>query len=163
MTRSVSRKAASGVPTGSDAGSGTVGSKDDDGVVGEHAHGSTTKRGMSGSGATRRRGMKRRSASRGSGSGLDLGDRSSPGRSKPTGLDAHGGLAVAHLEQAARQGAQEGVAAEALAALDRLEQVGGRAVVEREEGADRRLEVGVARGAQQDRVVVGGQALGLGQ
>ena len=39
MTRSVSRNAATGAPTGSFVGSGTVGSKDDDGVVGQHADG----------------------------------------------------------------------------------------------------------------------------
>ena len=93
----------------------------------------------------------------------DLGDKvASRARRQPVGC-ASIGLAVANFEQAARQDAQEGIAAQALAALDRLEQVGGRAVVEREEGADRRLEVRVARGAQQHRVVVGGEALGLRQ
>ena len=85
-----------------------------------------------------------------------------PGRSTPTGRIGSW-RAVADFEQAARESAHEGVAAEALAALDRLEQVGGRAIVEREEGADGCLEVGVTRGAQQDRVEVVGEALGLGQ
>ena len=68
------------------------------------------------------------------------------------------------LEQPPRADAQEAVPPEALAALDGLEQVGGRrAVVEAQEGADRRLEVGRARGAQQDRVGRAGEALGFGQ
>ena len=66
------------------------------------------------------------------------------------GLDV--GLAVADLEQPARTDAQERVPAEALAALDGLEQVGGTAVVEAKQGADRGLEIGRAGSAQQDRV-----------
>ena len=77
------------------------------------------------------------------------------------GLDA--GHAVADLEQAARADPEERVSTEALAALDRFEQVGGSAVIEAQEGTDRRLEVGRAGGAQEDRVGVGGVALGLGQ
>ncbi len=73
------------------------------------------------------------------------------------------GLAVADLEEAARTDAQERVAAEPLAALDGLEQVGRTAVVEAEEGADRGLEVGRAGRAQQDRVGGARQALRLGQ
>ena len=76
-------------------------------------------------------------------------------------LDA--GQPVADLEQSARTDAEERVAPEPLAALDRFEEVGGPAVVEPEEGADRRLEVRRPRGAQQDRVRVGGQALRLRQ
>ncbi len=76
----------------------------------------------------------------------------------------HVGLAVADLQQPPRADAQEAVAAEPLPALDGLEEVGGRhAVVEAEEGADRRLEVRGARRAQQDRVGAAGEALGLGQ
>ena len=71
--------------------------------------------------------------------------------------------AVADLEQPARADAEERVATEPLAALDRLEQVRRSAVIEAEEGADRRLEVGRARRAQEDRVGVGGQALRLRQ
>ena len=73
------------------------------------------------------------------------------------------GQAVADLEEPARADAEERVAAEPLAALDRLEQVGRAAVVEAQEGADRGLEVGRTRGAQEDRVGVGGQALRLRQ
>ena len=76
---------------------------------------------------------------------------------------AGNGLAVSHFEEAARQDAQEGIPAQALAALNRLEQVGGRTIVKRKEGADRCLEVRIARGAQQHRVVFGGETLGLRQ
>ena len=58
---------------------------------------------------------------------------------------------------------EEGVPAQALAALDRFEEIGRAAVVEAEEGSDRRLEVRRAGGAQQDRVGVRGQAPGLRQ
>ncbi len=78
-----------------------------------------------------------------------------------SGLDP--GVAIADLEQPARTDAEERVAPEALAALDRLEEVGRAAVIEAEEGTDRRLEVGRARGAQEDRVGVGGEALRLRQ
>ena len=114
-------------------------------------------------GWTRRRGTNARMAASGSAAGARL-DRQVGGvdrhRHRP-GLDA--GDAVADLEQAARPDAEERVATEALAALDRFEQVGRAAVVEAQEGADRGLEVGRARGAQQDRVGVGGEALGLRQ
>jgi hypothetical protein len=73
------------------------------------------------------------------------------------------GLPVADLQEAARADAEERIAAKALAALDRLKQVGRPAVVEAQEGADGRLEVGRARGAQEDGVGVGGVALGLRQ
>ena len=74
------------------------------------------------------------------------------------------GDAVRDLEQPPRADAQEAVAAEALAALDGLEQVGGRGpVVEAQERADRRLEVRRARRAQEDRVGGAGEALRLGQ
>jgi hypothetical protein len=76
-------------------------------------------------------------------------------------LDAS--AAVAHLEEPAGADAQEGIAAEALAALDRLEEVGRPAVIEAQEGTDRGLQVGGAGGAQQDRVGVGGEALRLRQ
>ena len=81
-------------------------------------------------------------------------------RDRP-GLDA--GDAVAHLEQAPRPDAEERIAAEPLAAFDAFEQVGRPAVVEAEECPDRGLEVRRARGAQQDRVGVGGQTLRLRQ
>ena len=76
-------------------------------------------------------------------------------------LDA--GEAVAHLEQAPRPGPEEGVAPEPLAAFDRLEEVRRAAVVQAQEGTDRRLEVGRPGRAQQDRVRVRREALGLGQ
>jgi len=78
-----------------------------------------------------------------------------------SGLDA--GEAVAHLEQPARPDAEERIPPETLAALDRFEEVRRAAVVEPKEGADGRLEVGRARGAQEDRVGVGVKALCLRQ
>ncbi len=73
------------------------------------------------------------------------------------------GVAVTDLEQPARTDPQEGVAAEALATLDRLEEVGGAAVIQAQQGPDRRLEVRGAGRAQEDRVGGARQALGLGQ
>jgi hypothetical protein len=71
---------------------------------------------------------------------------------------------VRDLEQAPRADAQEAVATEALPALDRFQQVGGRrAVVQPEERPDRRLQVRRARRAQEDRVRGGGQVLRLGE
>ncbi len=81
-------------------------------------------------------------------------------RDRP-GLDA--GLAVADLEQPSRPHTEERVAPETLAALDRFEEIGRTAVVETQEGADRGLEVGRAGGAEQDRVRVGGETLGVRQ
>ena len=78
-----------------------------------------------------------------------------------TGLDP--GEAVADLQEAARADAQERVATQALAALDALQEVGGAAVVEAQERADGGLEIRRPRGAQQDRVGVGGQTLRLRQ
>ncbi len=60
-----------------------------------------------------------------------------------SGLDP--GRAVADLEQTPRPDAQERVATEALPALDGFEQVRGTAVIESQEGTDRRLEVGRTR------------------
>ena len=77
----------------------------------------------------------RRRSSRSAGPGRRSGTRHRPG------LDP--GDAVAHLEQPARPDAQERVAAEPLAALDRLEQVGR---VRRRRGAGRRRS-GVSRSA----------------
>ncbi len=77
------------------------------------------------------------------------------------GLDA--GAAVADLQQPAWADPDERVAAEPLSPFDRLEQVGGSAIIEAEERSDRRFEVCRARRAQQDRVGVGSQTLGLGQ
>ena len=68
------------------------------------------------------------------------------------GLDR--GDPVADLEQAARADAEEAVAPEALATLDRLEEIGRPAVVEAEERPDRRLEIGVTGRPEQDRVRV---------
>ena len=52
---------------------------------------------------------------------------------------------------------------EPLATLDRFEEVGGAPVVEPEEGADRRLEVGVAGRAEQDGIRATREALHLGE
>ena len=72
--------------------------------------------------------------------------------------------AVADLQQPPRTHAEEAVPAEALAALDRLEQVRRRlAVVEAQEGADRCLEVGRPCRADEDRVGGGGEALGFAE
>jgi hypothetical protein len=74
------------------------------------------------------------------------------------------GDAVAHLQEAARTDAQEAVPAEALAALDGLQEIrGSRAVVEPEKGTDRRLEIGVAGRAETDRVHAAGEALDLAE
>ena len=77
------------------------------------------------------------------------------------GLDP--GETVTDLEQPARPDAEERIASEPLATLDRLEEVGRTAVVEPQEGPDRGLEVGRSRGAQEDRVGGGGKALRLRQ
>ena len=70
----------------------------------------------------------------------------------------------ADLEQPARTHAEERVPPESLAALHGFEEVRRRrAVVEPEEGADRRLEVGRAGRAQEQRVRVRGEPLRLGQ
>ena len=82
-----------------------------------------------------------------------LGDRA--------GLDP--GDAVTDFEQPPRADAEERVAAETLTALDRFEEIRRAAFIEAEEGPDRRLEVGRTRGAQEDRVGVGGKALRLRQ
>ena len=71
--------------------------------------------------------------------------------------------AIADLEQAPWPDAEERIPPDAFAALDRLEEVGGAAVVEAEEGADRGFKVGRTRRAQQDRVGIAGQTLRLGQ
>ena len=77
------------------------------------------------------------------------------------GLDV--GEAIANLEESTRTDAQERVASQALAALDRLQQVRGAAIIEAQKGADGGLEVGRAGRAQQDRVGGARQALRLGQ
>ncbi len=74
------------------------------------------------------------------------------------------GMAGPNLQQAAGPHAEEGVAPEALPALDGFEEVGRRgAVVEPQEGADRGLEVGRAGGAQEHGVGGRGVPLRLGQ
>ena len=96
--------------------------------------------------------VKRRSASSGSGD-LERLRREVRGEvvhAHRPALDR--GRAAADGQQAPRAHAQERVAAQALAALDGLEQEGGAAVVEAHERADGGLEVGVAGGSQQDRV-----------
>ena len=75
----------------------------------------------------------------------------------------HGREAVAHLEETARADAEEAVAPEPLAPLDRFEQVGRSAVVEPEECPDRGLEVGIPGRRQQDRVGVADEPLRGGQ
>ena len=156
-------KAAVGTPTGSCSGSGhgrlehgaRVVRERTDGAAGEPRHAlgrldaaardEGADRGQRVAAIDRVEGQVRRVGRNGDGSGLDAG------------------LAVADLEQAARTDAQERIAAEPLATLDRLEEIGRTAVVEAQERADGRLEVGRARGAQQDRVGVGGVSLGLRQ
>ena len=94
------------------------------------------KRGIPSVGRTRRRGTKARSAASGSG----VVDRRRPaGRARRSGPSTGrvwiAGHAVADLEQPPRADAEERVAPEPLAALDRLEQVGG---VRRRRGAGTR-------------------------
>ena len=115
-------------------------------------------------GWTRRRGTNARIAASGSGTSA-TSDR----QVRAVGVDGHRpglrpGEPVADLEQPARPDPEERVPPETLAALDGLEEVGGgRPVVEPEERADRRLQVGRAGGAQEQRVGVAGEALRLGQ
>ena len=152
-----------GTPTGSRSGSGTVALERGHRVVGERSDGTAgeprhplgrldaaarDERADGGQRVVRRDRLDRQVGRVGR-----LRDR--------PGLDP--GLAVADLEQPPRPDAEERVAPEPLAALDRFEEIGRTAVVEAQEGADRGLEVGRARGAQQDRVRVGGEALGLRQ
>jgi hypothetical protein len=66
------------------------------------------------------------------------------------GLDR--GLSVADRQQAPRPDSQERVSTEPLATFDGLEQEGRAPVVEAHEGADRGLEVRIARGREKDRV-----------
>ena len=155
--------AAIGTPTGSRSGSGTVDLEGGHRVVGERADGPAREpwhplgrldAATRHEGADRVEWVGRRDR-------LDRQVRRKDGLGDGPGLDPR--EAVADLEQAPRADAEERVAPEALAALDRFEQVGRAAVVEPEEGADRRLEVGRARGAQEDRVGVGRQALRLRQ
>ena len=156
-------KAAVGTPTGSRSGQRHGRLEDRDRVVGERADGAAGEarhalgrldaaaRDEGPDGVERVRRLER----------LDRQVRRVGRDGDRPGLDP--GQAVAHLEQAPRPDAEERVAPEPLAALDGFEQVGRAAVVEAEEGADRGLEVGRTRGAQQDRVGVGGEALGLRQ
>ncbi len=77
-------------------------------------------------------------------------------------LDAR--LAVADLEQLPWPDAEERVPAQALPALDRLEEVRRRRpVIEPEECADGRLEVGGARRPQEQRVGIASEPLRLGE
>ena len=64
----------------------------------------------------------------------------------------HARAGIVHREDPAGAHPEEAVPTQALAALDRLEQVSRPAVVEAEERADGGLEVGIARGAEEDRV-----------
>ena len=162
-TRSVSMKAAAGTPTGSRSGSGTGRLEGRHRVIGERPDGAAGEAGHPLGRLDAAAWHERADGGQRIGDGARL-DRQVGGvdghRHRP-GLDP--GDAVAHLEQAAWPDAQERIATEPLAALDRFEQVGGVPVVEPEEGADGGLEVRRARGAQQDRVGVGGEALGLRQ
>ena len=156
--------AAVGTPTGSRSGSGTVGSKAETASYASAPTAPPVKRGMpvgrldpaardEGADGGQRVGRGRPSRSAG------RANRSA----RSTGRVWIRAQAVADLEQPARPDAEERIATEPLAALDRFEQVGRAAVIEPEEGPDRRLEVGRARGAQEDRVGVGGEALRLRQ
>ena len=116
-------KLASGTPTGSAAGSGTLGSKHGDGVVGERAHRAA---GEAGHPATGLRLASRQEAAEG---GQRIAARQVRDRqvrrvvhhAHRAGLDARS--PAAHLQEPARPDAQEAVASQALAALDRFEQV----------------------------------------
>ncbi len=163
-TRSVSMNAAIGTPTGSRSGSGHARLEGVDRVVGQGADGAAGEARH----AFGRQDPAARDepADRVEGIGrLGRVDR----QVRAVGVDRHRprlgpGHAVADLEQPPRPDAEERVAAQPLATLDGFEQVGRRrAVVEPEERPDRRLEVGRAGGAQQQRVRVGGQTLRLGQ
>ena len=156
-------KAAIGTPTGSRSGERDGRLERGDRVVGERADGAAGEArhplGRLDPAARDERPDGRQRVARGS--GLDREVRRVRALGDRPRLDP--GDAVADLEQPARADAEERVAPEPLAALDRFEEVGGAAVVEPEERPDRRLEVGRARGAQEDRVGVGGEALGLRQ
>ena len=155
--------AAIGTPTGSRSGSGTVGSNAETASYARAPTAPPVKRGIPSIGRTRRRGHERADGGERVG---DLGDvdrqvRRVDGHRHRAGLGP--GHAVADLEQPARADAEERIASEPLAALDRFEEVRRAAVVEAQERADRGLEVGRTRRAQQDRVGVAGQTLRLGQ
>ncbi len=70
---------------------------------------------------------------------------------------------VMDLEEAPRAGPEEGVPPQPLPAFDRLQEERRAAVVQAQEGADGRLEIGRPGRAQQDRIRVRREALGLGQ
>ena len=130
-------KAAVGTPTGSCSGSGTDGSNME---IASYARAPTAppvNRGMPSVGWTRRRGTKARIAASGSPPSTVSNGRSGVYVGTVTGRVWMRACAVADLEQPARTDAQERIAAEPLAALDRLEEVGRTAVVEAEERADR--------------------------
>ncbi len=156
--------AAVGVPTGSRSGSGTLGSKSETASYARAPTAPPVKRGMPSVGWTRRRGTNaadrvervRRLRRVDRQIRRVLADRDGS-RQRPRN-------AVADLEQPPRADAEEAVPPEPLAALDRFEEVGrGRSVVEPQERPDRGLEVGRPRGAQQERVGVGREALRLRQ
>ena len=149
-------KAAVGTPTGSRSGQRDGRLEDGDRVVGERADGAAGEArhplGRLDAAARDERADARRAGRRAV--DVSIGRSGRVGRARSTGRVWIRATAVADLEEPARADAEERVAAEALAALDRLEQVGRAAVVEAQEGADRGLEVGRARGAQEDRVGV---------
>ena len=149
-----------GTPTGSASGSGTDGSKVEMASYASAPTAPPVKRGIPSTGTTLRRGTKARSAASGSGRLLRRDRQAGLVRLHADGARRGPRDAVPDLEDPARADAQEAVAAQPLAALDGLEQVGRRdAVVQAQERADGRLEVRGARGAQQDRVGGAGEAL----
>ena len=163
MTRSVSMNAAVGTATGSRSGNGTVGSKADTASYARAPTAPPVKRGIPSIGRTRRRDTNSRMAASGS-----LTSAVSIGRSGRVGRHGHRarlgpGETIANLEQPSRADTEERVAADPFAALDGFEEIRGTAIVEAQERADGRLQVGRTRGAQQDRVGIAGQTLRLGQ
>ena len=145
------------------SGSGTVGSNAETASYARAPTAPPVNRGMPSTGDDAAMGRNARSAASGSAAAETSTGSSGSNRSTSTGRVWRSGAAVADLEQPARADAEERVAAEALAALDGLEEVGRAAVVEAQERADRRLEVGRARGAQQDGVGGGGEAFRLAE
>ena len=156
-------KAAAGTPTGSAAGSRDRRLEARDRVVGEGTDRAAGEPGhpFDGQDPTPRHEPAER--------GQRVRGRLDDGR-QVGGVDGHRdrprldrGHPVADLEEATRTHADEAVPAEPLAALDGLQEIRRAAVVEAQERADRRLEVGVAGRSQEDRVGVADEALGFGQ
>ena len=156
--------AAVGVPTGSDLGVGTVGSKIETASYASAPTAPPVKRGMSSLGSTRRRPTNERSACSGSGASSARIGSSGSYRSTVTGRSWMRARPSRTSSSFRGPMPEERVPAEPLPALDGLEEVRRRrAVVEAQERPDGRLEVGRARRAQQQRVGVRGEPLRLGQ